>query len=1007
MIKKKSLILGLFFAFAILFSFGSKPAENLSYAISPVQVTFSAPGATPSTTMQTTNSEGKLTNIPTPTLNGQVFVNWILFDGTPVTYDTVFETATTVTAQWARKINNYTISMPTSSTYEAVGQTETNGITYTLSSTSLENLFEQIDSEVLSEDVQVVFNFDDIVFDSIETINLPHKNVIISGSVSSSSTESVFSITSTHPSSTYVFENLTIDSASQNIIDASALPVGTTITVNNCEFNSTTTGSYVFDLAGTGVTFNLRGNNQTESYLFDYFEGLTFDVSEELENTSMLYATIDMDLDGTIASQVFDATNNDNFKFAPTTNSYLVGHFLNDNVYRVYTYVNLVINPNGGTKVENFEIPKYNYKSTTKILFPAEDKFTKAHASFDGWFGKITLTDAEKTLYSLSSNDWYFDKLSIKAFSEENFDLSKISNILTDDITTLEKDNQLTGYAFDPLGENENYLLAALAITLDRPISIDARWDEFEYTISFDSNGGTDVAPLVKHFGETIQAPTVPTKTGYKFVGWFDQKLQNKYNFETMPSVSFTLYAKWELDSFTVSFVSNNGTTIPSYTNLFGTEIPFPTNLTKTGEEITGWYLDSEFTNLFVSTKPFETKTVPGEDVTLYAKWEKKIYYIRFYTDPTGRTIVPIPHFYGDTITTPEYPTFDGYTFKGFFQADMQTPFVFDKMPATDVWVYEKWSLNSYKLKVNSNNGILPTETYVEYGAQIKVPAEPTRKGFLFDGWFSDAELQNPFNFNDPMPSSDVELFAKWTEKQQIVLVVLTQKFEQQKATSIEINTRIDKIKVEYFVGGKWTTAHPTAVGEYDIRLQRSEDNTYKEYSQVFKKAYVITPNTVNLDWLVYLLFAISIIELLGCIIIRRVRKTKQTQNLTFAIALPFGLLPTKQFVLIIVAGVLAIFGFVLVIYELVKLHKAVPSIDTNDGYSIKANVEKAQNAGNSRNVENNVDELLKKHGFVQEQQQSGTTFYDSTEETPLSNNASLIDEAESSYNSNKTNNEE
>ena len=140
--KKKSLILGLFFAFAMLFSFGSKPAENLSHAISPVQVTFSAPGATPSTTMQTTNSEGKLTNIPTPTLNGQVFVNWILFDGTPVTYDTVFETATTVTAQWARKINNYTISMPTSSTYEAVGQTETNGITYTLSSTSLENLLE-------------------------------------------------------------------------------------------------------------------------------------------------------------------------------------------------------------------------------------------------------------------------------------------------------------------------------------------------------------------------------------------------------------------------------------------------------------------------------------------------------------------------------------------------------------------------------------------------------------------------------------------------------------------------------------------------------------------------------------------------------------------------------------------------------------------------------------------------------------------------------------------------
>lgn len=70
---------------------------------------------------------------------------------------------------------------------------------------------------------------------------------------------------------------------------------------------------------------------------------------------------------------------------------------------------------------------------------------------------------------------------------------------------------------------------------------------EQEYTITFNSNGGSAVAPITKKAGESVSAPTPPTKEGYTFDGWYTDNgiFAVSYTFGVMPSQNITLYAKW------------------------------------------------------------------------------------------------------------------------------------------------------------------------------------------------------------------------------------------------------------------------------------------------------------------------------------------------------------------------------------------------------------------------------------------------------------------------------
>jgi uncharacterized repeat protein (TIGR02543 family) len=83
------------------------------------------------------------------------------------------------------------------------------------------------------------------------------------------------------------------------------------------------------------------------------------------------------------------------------------------------------------------------------------------------------------------------------------------------------------------------------------------------YSISFNSNGGSAVGTITQSAGTSVTAPSAPTRTGYTFAGWYsDSLLTLPYTFTTMPASNTTLYAKWTVNSYTLTYTAGAGGTI-------------------------------------------------------------------------------------------------------------------------------------------------------------------------------------------------------------------------------------------------------------------------------------------------------------------------------------------------------------------------------------------------------------------------------------------------------------
>ncbi len=72
-------------------------------------------------------------------------------------------------------------------------------------------------------------------------------------------------------------------------------------------------------------------------------------------------------------------------------------------------------------------------------------------------------------------------------------------------------------------------------------------------------------------------------------------------------------------------------------------------------------------------------------------------------------------------------------------------------------------TVTTYTVTYNSNGGTTVSSQSVKSGAKATKPADPTRAGYSFDGWFSDSALTKAFNF-DTAITSNITLYAKWTE---------------------------------------------------------------------------------------------------------------------------------------------------------------------------------------------------------------------------------------------------
>ena len=145
-------------------------------------------------------------------------------------------------------------------------------------------------------------------------------------------------------------------------------------------------------------------------------------------------------------------------------------------------------------------------------------------------------------------------------------------------------------------------------------ITLYAKWIANTYTVTFDTAGGTEIAPITQGYSTAITAPAAPTREGYTFIGW-DTEIPT-----TMPAENMTVTAQWKINKYTITFDTAGGTEIAPITQDYGTQIASPAAPTREGYNFVGW--DKSI-----------PATMPAENITITAQWKDT-------EKPTGEIII-------------------------------------------------------------------------------------------------------------------------------------------------------------------------------------------------------------------------------------------------------------------------------------------------------------------------------------------------------------------------------
>ncbi len=387
----------------------------------------------------------------------------------------------------------------------------------------------------------------------------------------------------------------------------------------------------------------------------------------------------------------------------------------------------VTLHANGGT-INNGNVTEYTYGVGATL--PTD--VTRTGYTFKGWYYNENLTGSPVTAIgdTETGNKEYWAKWEINQYTVT----VKPENGEADITITQDYGTPITAPA-DPTREGYTFKGWDKEIPKTMPaenMTVKAQWEINQYTISFDTNGGSEIAPITQDYGTKITAPADPTRKGYTFKGW-DKEIP-----KTMPAENMTVKAQWEINQYTISFDTNGGSEIAPITQDYGTNITAPANPTRKGYTFKGW--DKEI-----------PETMPAENITVKAQWEINQYTIAFDTNG-GSEIAPITQDYGTEITAPDNPTRKGYTFIGW---DTEIP---KTVPAENMTVTAQWEINRYTITFDTAGGSDIAPITQDYGTNITAPADPTREGYTFIGW--DKAIPTT------MPAENITVTAQWKDSE-------------------------------------------------------------------------------------------------------------------------------------------------------------------------------------------------------------------------------------------------
>jgi uncharacterized repeat protein (TIGR02543 family) len=279
-----------------------------------------------------------------------------------------------------------------------------------------------------------------------------------------------------------------------------------------------------------------------------------------------------------------------------------------------------------------------------------------------------------------------------------------------------------------------------------------------QFTVAFNTMGGSEISAQRITQGEQVNQPTPPTRSGYIFDGWFsnDMFMGQQITFPLTVNGNITLFAKWTLKSNDLIF-NGNGATIGTTATLQsvqgGTTVTLPTNgYTRTGYTFAGWNTHASGTGTMLQPGAIYTMPIGNDSVTLFARWTARTFTVTLDRRSGTGGSTSVTATFDSPMPSATAPTRNGYIFQGYFteingggtqyyNANMTSARTWDRVFNTTL--YAHWTIRSNNLIFSGNgatSGSVATMPSVQGGTTVTLPEnEYTRTGYTFTDWNTHA----------------------------------------------------------------------------------------------------------------------------------------------------------------------------------------------------------------------------------------------------------------------------
>ena len=266
-----------------------------------------------------------------------------------------------------------------------------------------------------------------------------------------------------------------------------------------------------------------------------------------------------------------------------------------------------------------------------------------------------------------------------------------------------------------------------------------ATWTPNEYTVTYDTAGGTISSETQKVAYDSNVEYLIPERAGYKFLGWYETVSNGRYetlvkheNEKWTRTSDLTLIAEWEIVTYKINYVLNGGTnntTNPIYYTIYSNTISlkFPS---RTGYTFTGWTYEGQ-------TTPTTSVTIPKGSYgnkTFTANWEAISSTITL--NPNGGSCNPttISVTYDQEFSLPNC-VWAGHTFSGWYSGNTEITNGICNF-TEDITLVAEWDVIQYTITYTLNGGTNASTNPTSYNYHDTFTlAPPTRVGYTFLGW--------------------------------------------------------------------------------------------------------------------------------------------------------------------------------------------------------------------------------------------------------------------------------